>query len=136
MSRETVCSTRSAQNFAEMPGLLLTRCQFQRLWELDADTCTDAIDVLVKSRFLVRQPDGQYCVLGRFPENPGMTVHAHSARARRILPTQCGLIREYAAAVLVLGRGRDDQNRTAAIFAWILALRTATAIRRDEERGS
>ena len=46
--------------FSEMPGLLLTRRQFQRLWELDADTCNDAIDALVKSRFLVRQPDGQY----------------------------------------------------------------------------
>ena len=41
--------------FWEMPGLLLTRRQFQRLWELDADTCNDAIDALVKSRFLVRQ---------------------------------------------------------------------------------
>jgi hypothetical protein len=46
--------------FSEMPGLLLTRRQFQRLWELDADTCNEAIDALVKSHVLVRQADGQY----------------------------------------------------------------------------
>ena len=46
--------------FLEMPGLLLTRNQFQRLWGLDARTCDEAIDALVQSRFLVRKADGHY----------------------------------------------------------------------------
>jgi putative heme degradation protein len=46
--------------FLEMPGLHLTRSQFQRLWALDARTCDETIDALVKSRFLVRKADGNY----------------------------------------------------------------------------
>ena len=46
--------------FLEMPGLLLTRSQFQRLWGLDARACDEALDALVKSRFLVRKADGHY----------------------------------------------------------------------------
>jgi hypothetical protein len=46
--------------FQEMPGLHLTRSQFQRLWGLDTRMCDETIDVLVKSRFLVQKPDGNY----------------------------------------------------------------------------
>lgn len=46
--------------FSEIPGLVLTRSQFQCLWELDGRTCDEAIDALVKSRFLVRKADGSY----------------------------------------------------------------------------
>lgn len=46
--------------FLEMPGLLLTRSQFQRLWGLDARACDEAIDELLKSHFLVRRADGHY----------------------------------------------------------------------------
>ena len=46
--------------FLEMPGLLLTRSQFQRLWGLDDRTCDEAIDALIQSRFLVHNPDGHY----------------------------------------------------------------------------
>ena len=46
--------------FLEMPGLLLTRSQFQRLWGLDARASDEAIDELLKSHFLVRRADGQY----------------------------------------------------------------------------
>lgn len=46
--------------FLEMPGLVLTHDQFQRLWGLDRRTCDEAIEALVKSRFLVRTPSGSY----------------------------------------------------------------------------
>jgi hypothetical protein len=46
--------------FSEMPGLVLTRGQFQRLWGLDGRTCDQAIDALTQSRFLVRRADGRY----------------------------------------------------------------------------
>jgi hypothetical protein len=46
--------------FLEMPGLVLTRSQFQRLWGLDSETCDEAIDALVRSHFIVRRPDGHY----------------------------------------------------------------------------
>jgi hypothetical protein len=33
------------EEFLEMPGLRLTRPQFQRLWDLDSATCDEAIEV-------------------------------------------------------------------------------------------
>ena len=48
------------EEFLEMPGLLLTRPQFQRLWGLDAETCDRAIETLQAEHFLVRTPDGNY----------------------------------------------------------------------------
>lgn len=48
------------EELSEMPGLVLTRSQFQRLWGLDGGTCDEAIDALVKSRFLVRKADDNY----------------------------------------------------------------------------
>lgn len=50
--------------FLEMPGLLLTRPQFQRLWGLDTATCDQVIESLVASHFLIRTADGNY---GRYP---------------------------------------------------------------------
>jgi hypothetical protein len=52
--------------FLDMPGLLLTRCQFRRLWGLDASTCDEVIKALLESHFLVRTPDGNY---GRNPSD-------------------------------------------------------------------
>jgi hypothetical protein len=46
--------------FLEMPGLLLTRPQFQRLWGLDITTCDRVIESLVASHFLIRTADGHY----------------------------------------------------------------------------
>lgn len=40
--------------YREMPGLCLTRPQFQRLWGLDSATCGEAIDALVTARVLKR----------------------------------------------------------------------------------
>ena len=44
--------------FLEMPGLRLTDAQAQRLWGLDARTCSVVIDKLIACRFLFRTRDG------------------------------------------------------------------------------
>jgi hypothetical protein len=46
--------------FAEVPGLHLTRKQFQRLWGLDGDTCDTLLDVLIDQKFLRQTPDQGY----------------------------------------------------------------------------
>jgi hypothetical protein len=46
--------------FAEVPGLHLTRKQFQRLWGLDGDTCDTLLDALVNQKFLRQTPDQGY----------------------------------------------------------------------------
>jgi len=51
---------RICGEFLEMPGLLLTLAQAQRLWALDASTCSHALNYLVEAGFLVRQRDGKY----------------------------------------------------------------------------
>lgn len=43
-----------------MPGLRLTLPQAQRLWNLDARTCEDALGHLVELRFLARTLDGLF----------------------------------------------------------------------------
>jgi|KBSSwiStaDraftv2_1062776.scaffolds.fasta_scaffold16826_5 hypothetical protein len=48
-----------------MPGLRLTQIQAQRLWNLDARTCEDALRHLVEVRFLSRTLDGLFA---RSPE--------------------------------------------------------------------
>ena len=46
--------------FAEVPGLHLTRKQFQRLWGLDGDTCDTLLDVLLDQKFLRQTSDQGY----------------------------------------------------------------------------
>ena len=43
--------------FAEVPGLHLTRSQFQRLWGLDGETCDTLLDVLLDQKFLRQTSD-------------------------------------------------------------------------------
>jgi hypothetical protein len=38
--------------FLEVPGLLLTRDQVQRLWGLDASVCDSVLEALVQNGFL------------------------------------------------------------------------------------
>lgn len=52
--------TRIYGEYLEMPGLRLTFAQAQRLWGLDAATCTQLLDALVEARFLCRGRDGCY----------------------------------------------------------------------------
>jgi len=46
--------------FLEVPGLHLTRREFQRLWGLDTMTCDALIDALEGSQFLRRTSQGGY----------------------------------------------------------------------------
>lgn len=51
---------RICGEFMEMPGLRLTLPQAQRLWGLDADTCTQLLQSLTDQQFLCRRSDGTY----------------------------------------------------------------------------
>jgi hypothetical protein len=46
--------------YLEVPGLLLTRSQVQRLWGLDDDECDHVLNALVGVRFLRRTPAGAF----------------------------------------------------------------------------
>ncbi len=46
--------------YAEMPGLKLTREQAQRLWAVDESTCTEVLESLVAAKLLIRGADRQY----------------------------------------------------------------------------
>ena len=50
----TMLLTRIESEYREMPGLLLTGPQMQRLWGLDRDTCETVVGVLVSRRVLVK----------------------------------------------------------------------------------
>ena len=51
-------ANRVRSEFLEMPGLRLTIRQAARLWGLEAAACEHVIEVLVRSEFLRRIPDG------------------------------------------------------------------------------
>ncbi len=46
--------------YLEIPGLRLTRSQFQRLWSLDTRTCDALIAALEEAQFLRRTSQGWY----------------------------------------------------------------------------
>lgn len=46
--------------FLEIPGLRLTKREFQRMWGLDTLTCDSLIKVLEDSHFLRRTATGAY----------------------------------------------------------------------------
>ena len=46
--------------YAELPGLRLTVWQAQRLWNLSAQLCDEALAWLVHAGFLARMSDGSY----------------------------------------------------------------------------
>lgn len=46
--------------YLEVPGLHLTRAQFQRLWSLDTLTCDALLEALVDVKFLRRTRAGAY----------------------------------------------------------------------------
>ena len=57
MEMHTVAN-RVRREFLEMPGLRLTIRQAARLWGLEPTACAHVIEVLVRSEFLRRVPDG------------------------------------------------------------------------------
>jgi Fic family protein len=46
--------------YLEMPGLILSVVQAQRLWGLDQRSCERYLGALVNARFLRRTTDGRY----------------------------------------------------------------------------
>jgi hypothetical protein len=46
--------------FLEVPGLLLTRDQVQRLWDLDDSLCDTVLEALVQNGFLQRTDQGAF----------------------------------------------------------------------------
>jgi Fic family protein len=51
---------RIEAEYREMPGLMLTARQAQRLWRLDTSTCASALGTLLQRGFLKRRDDGTY----------------------------------------------------------------------------
>ena len=46
--------------YLEIPGLLLTRAQVQRLWGFDQAVCDKVLDALLEMRFLQQTPGGAF----------------------------------------------------------------------------
>jgi hypothetical protein len=57
--------TRIESEYREMPGLLLTEPQMQRLWGLDRTTCEAVISVLVARHVLVKTREGTLTLADR-----------------------------------------------------------------------
>lgn len=51
---------RMEAEYQEMPGLVLTRHEAERLLGLDQTTCERALEVLMRRSFLKRLPTGAY----------------------------------------------------------------------------
>ena len=69
---------RICSEYIEMPGLRLTLQQAERLWVLDEDTCSQALEILVEAKFL-RKADGMY---QRLTEGPIAFPRLRMAAAR------------------------------------------------------
>lgn len=59
-SRDDALVAMIRAEFAEMPGLCLTRPQARRLWNLDEDECRRILDRLVASGYLAAGLRGRY----------------------------------------------------------------------------
>jgi len=59
---DVLCRIRS--EYMEMPGLALTLCQAQRMWNLCRDDCERALGDLVDAGFLERTPFGTFVRAG------------------------------------------------------------------------
>jgi DNA-binding IclR family transcriptional regulator len=51
--------------YLEMPGLILSVAQAQRLWGLDRRSCEQHLFALVRENFLRCTPDGRYVLADR-----------------------------------------------------------------------
>jgi hypothetical protein len=59
ITREDILG-RIRGEYLEMPGLCLTHAQAQRLWGLDAQTCSSLLASLTEDKFLSLRQDGTY----------------------------------------------------------------------------
>ena len=60
MPRLQSAIVRMAAEYQEMPGLVLTLREAERLLGLDQAICERAVEVLMRRRFLKRLPTGAY----------------------------------------------------------------------------
>ena len=60
MTVATELLNRVKQEYLEMPGLVLTRRQASRLWNVDAVVCQALLSALVHEAFLVETQGGAY----------------------------------------------------------------------------
>jgi hypothetical protein len=86
ISREALLN-RICAEYLEMPGLRLTLNQALRLWGLDEQTCTAALDVLLETKFLSRRIDGTYA-----RSTDGQVSAPRFAMLRAELPSNAGSI--------------------------------------------
>ena len=54
------CTELVRSEYAEMPGLSLTEAQMARLFDFDAETLDEVLDVLLRANILRRTYDGTY----------------------------------------------------------------------------
>ena len=67
---------RIRSEYVEMPGLRLTQQQAQRLWGLDEDICSTALQFLVEAKFL----HTTRCMYQRLTEGPMALSSASDGR--------------------------------------------------------
>ena len=65
---------RICAEYTEMPGLHVTYEQAQRLWGLDATTCRDVLDCLVRVKFLTLTASRQYVRLTEGATTPDLQM--------------------------------------------------------------
>jgi hypothetical protein len=74
---------RIYSEYLEMPGLRLTCAQAQRLWGIEAATCSDALQLLMDAGFLRRTDNGQFV---RLTDGSVTTPPLRMAKAELKLP--------------------------------------------------
>lgn len=72
--------------FLEMPGLRLTARQAQRLWALDAASCSEILSTLVEGGFLFQTRDGSFKHVDQakplnIPLSPSVRTHSKVSAA-------------------------------------------------------
>jgi hypothetical protein len=71
MIAKPTCVSRMVElihaEYREMPGLCLTKAQFQRLWGLDVTTRDALLDALVAAQVLKRTPRDAYVLANERP---------------------------------------------------------------------
>lgn len=109
MSSDSDIATWAARidsEYRELPGLLLTRPQMQRLWGLDNRTCEIVVAEIVSRRVLVKTSDGSYARAGRQVSSSWTTPYSKEEQlamdTRKFRPSPRTLRRAVAAFAVVL----------------------------------
>ena len=71
---------RVKTEFLEMPGLKLTGAQAQRLWALDATSCSALLETLVNTNVLFKTRDGAFMRIDRAaPVRPSLATQSRTS---------------------------------------------------------